>query len=205
MLSLCVDAGWRGPVFHFRYNGDYDHDSADMARGLAARFGLEFDEIEVASEFDAFERAEGFFLIPETEAQREAVRWWQRTHQHQVFEHQRIRGWAGTFIGMRREESRVRSITLRRKGHLYRVQRRSGWTCCPLLDWTGRDVWARIAGQGLPYLARYDDAPDRVLERSEEIWMAVDCWRKGMAVSIRRRDPALWNALLGRYPQLSRA
>jgi hypothetical protein len=68
----------------------------------------------------------------------------------------------------------------------------------------GRDVWARIQTEALPYLARYDDAPDRIRERSEEIWMGVDCWRWGMAADIRRRDPAQWSGLIAKYPGLAR-
>jgi 3'-phosphoadenosine 5'-phosphosulfate sulfotransferase (PAPS reductase)/FAD synthetase len=203
LLSVALAAGWRGPVFHFRYSGDYETDSPAMARQLADMHGLEYDEILVASEFDAFERAGHFFTSPTTAGERAAVRWWQTTHQRQVSDHIAARGWAGVFIGMRREESRVRAMMLRQKGPLYSVKGRTGMTCCPLLDWSGRDVWGRIASEGLPYLARYDDALDRIRERSEDIWMSVDIWKWGMGADIKRRNPDAWHTLCSKYPALS--
>ena len=204
MLALCVAAGWRGPVFHFRYRQDYDRGSWEMAARLADRYGLEFDCVEVASEFDAFERAGHFFATPTTPEERAAASWWLRTHKRQIAEHQSARGWAGVFIGMRRDESRVRATTLRKKGWLYQTQERPGWTCCPLFDWSGRDVWSSIAAEGLPYLARYDAAEDRVLERSEDCWLGVDIWRWGMATEMQRRNPEQWRNLVARYPELSK-
>ena len=98
-------------------------------------------------------------------------------------------------------------MMLSRKGAIYSVQDRQGLTCCPLLDWSGHDVWARIHARGIPYLARYDDAPDRIRQRSEEIWMSSgmwDLWGRGMGAEIRNRDPVAWNALVARYPALDR-
>jgi 3'-phosphoadenosine 5'-phosphosulfate sulfotransferase (PAPS reductase)/FAD synthetase len=204
MLEVCVSAGWRGPLFHFRYHDDYDQDGQEMTVSLAGRYGLEADIIEVVSEFDAFERAGHFFATPTTPEEHEAVRWWLRTHRRQIADHQAARGWAGVFIGMRREESRVRAMALRKKGWLYETGARPGMTCCPLIDWSGRDVWACIASEGLPYLARYDDAEDRVRERSEDIWLSVDTWRWGAASDMKRRDPERWHALVERYPGLDR-
>lgn len=204
MLDVCVEAGWRGPVFHFRYRGDYEHEQEAMARGLAGRFGLAFDCVEVPSEFEAFERVGRFFSSPETPDERAAARWWEREHKRVVHEHQRGRGWAGIFIGMRAEESRMRSMVLRRKGWLYSTQDRPGLTCCPLSDWSGRDVWARIAASGLPWLARYDDAEDRILERSEDIWIAPQFFAHGGASDIRQRSPEAFYDLAERFPGIGK-
>jgi 3'-phosphoadenosine 5'-phosphosulfate sulfotransferase (PAPS reductase)/FAD synthetase len=207
MLDIAVSAGWRGPLFHFRYNQDYDRDSADASRILAVRYGLEFDMITVASEFDAFDRVGHFFLSPETPEERAAARWWETTHKRQIEDHSVLRGWAGVFIGMRREESRTRAMMLSTKGALYGVRDRQAMTCCPLSDWTGRDVWARIQSREIPYLARYDDAPDRIRQRSEDIWMSSgmwDLWDKGMGNEISNRDPVAWESLVARYPELDR-
>ena len=77
-------------------------------------------------------------------------------------------------------------------------------TSCPLYNGSGRDIGACINAQDFPYLARYDDAPDRIRERSKGIWMGVDWWQWVMAAELRRRDPTLWSNLLTKYPGLAR-
>ncbi|CAH2606084.1 Phosphoadenosine phosphosulfate reductase family protein (plasmid) [Rhodovastum atsumiense] len=206
-LAVAVEAGWRGPVFHFAYRGDYDPQPTANACALAVRWGLPFVMVEVASEMEAIDRvgADRFFAPGAVgqEAVTEAARWWERTYKAELTAFQERQGWTGIIMGMRREESMARAITISRKGWLYRVASRPGWTCCPLHDWSGRDVWAAILGRGLPYLARYDEAEDRVWERSDDAWFAPNVWARGMARRIQLRDPELWHALVERYPGLS--
>ena len=203
LLDVAHEAGWRGPVFHFAYDDDYDGEPTANARAAAERYGLDLDVVKVVGEFAAFDRVGHFFPSPSTAEERAAVRWWETTYRKQINAHMEDRGWSGVFAGFRKDESRVRRMMLNRKGHLYAAGGRPGLTCCPILDWSGRDVWARIASRGLPYLSRYDDASDRVRERSDDVWLSVDIWRFGMGCDIRRRNPALWLALLERYPALS--
>lgn len=204
LVSVAVEAGWRGPVFHFRYHDDYDQDSVTMARRVAAYHGLETVEIEVVGEFDAFERCGHFFASPNTPEEKAAANWWERTHKRQINEFHASTGWAGIFMGLRADESRKRRWNFRKKGWIYDTQDRTVRTCCPLSDWSGRDVWGRILTQQLPYLARYDDAPDRVLQRSEDCWLGYDFWKDGMAVEMRSRDPEMWGRLVARFPDLAR-
>ncbi len=204
MLSICVAAGWRGPVFHFRYHDDYDQDSVAMARQVAAHYELEMAEVEVVGEFDAFDRVGHFFPSPTTDEEKAAANWWLRTHKKQINEFHAKLGWAGIFIGMRAEESRKRMFNFKKKGWLYDTKDRHLRTCCPLSDWGGRDVWARILTEGLPWLARYDEAPDRILQRSEDCWLGIDLWKDGMAQEMRRRDPEQWRRLVARFPELTR-
>lgn len=113
-------------------------------------------------------------------------------------------GYSGQFWGLRAEESRERAITLARKGWLYHTADRSTWTCCPLGQWSGRDVWAYLIAQRLPWLGIYDRSTDRERARSEITWLAAEgIWRYGQGQSIRRNDPALWAELTRRYPGLA--
>lgn len=203
LLDVAVEAGWRGPVFTFRYR-ETPEENVELVKALADRHGLGTDTLNVTGAFDAFDRVGHFFATPSTDEERAAVRWMNNAYKREVGVHQEARGWAGIMMGLRKDESRVRRMTLSKKGALYRTETRSCWTCCPLLDWSGRDVWARIASADLPYLDRYDEAEDRVLERSEETWLAVDCWRWGMAAEMKRRDPTRWHALVAEYPDLAR-
>lgn len=200
MLALAVEAGWRGPLFFFRYR-ETPPENEELVQGLAARYDLHVDCVDVVGAWDAFERVGHFFASPGTDAEREAVRWMNRTYKRQLAEHQAARGWAGVIIGMRKDESKVRRFALSKKGHLYTTANRPGWTCCPLIDWSARDVWAVIETRGLPWLDRYSHDMER--ERSEATWLAVDCWRWGMAAYMKRRDPENWNKLVARWPELA--
>lgn len=64
-------------------------------------------------------------------------------------------GYDLVILGTRMEENRRRRDWLAQSGPIYggvTITRR----CCPLWDWTADDVWALIAGQGMPYNAAYD-------------------------------------------------
>ena len=87
---------------------------------------------------------------------------------------------------------------------LYQVADRAGWHKLPPLQRERPRHRGLHQRTGFPYLARYDDAPDRIRERSKGIWMGVDWWQWVMAAELRRRDPTLWSNLLTKYPGLAR-
>jgi phosphoadenosine phosphosulfate reductase len=62
------------------------------------------------------------------------------------------------YLGLRKQESKVRRISLSRFGisHTYKS---GGKRVCPIANWTNSDVWAYIYGKGLPYLSFYDSVP----------------------------------------------
>lgn len=59
------------------------------------------------------------------------------------------------FIGLRKEESSRRRLSLCKYGAIHQYQSR-GWRVCPLSDWKENDVWAYIVSNNLPYLQSYD-------------------------------------------------
>lgn len=201
MLDIAVSAGWRGPLFFFEYR-ETPPENRQQIEALAARYGLGVEAITVTGAFDVFDRVGYFFASASTEKEAAAVRWMERAYKREASEHQAKAGWAGVLIGMRAQESQRRRRMFGQKGWLYTTRDRPLWTCCPLYDWSARDVWGRIASQGLPYLARYDDTDDRLWRRSEETWLAMDCWRNGMAADMKRRDPERWQELAARYPEI---
>ena len=203
MIAIAVEAGWRGPVHHVEYGGDYDAAPTENARAIADRFGLPFASLTVMSEMEAIDAA-GCDPHAGPDGWGDAARLWERTHKRQIAEFQARQSWSGLFLGLRAEESRVRRMVLRRKGHLYATAARPFLTCCPLCDWSARDVWAAILARGLPYLDRYDAAADRERERSDDAWFTARVWGHGMAARMRAHDPQGWRRLVERYPGLAR-
>lgn len=86
--------------------------------------------------------------------------YWRRPHPAALRIDERVESWAPkqgydlTFLGLRAEEAHGRRMFLRAHGRLARTA--LGWRCSPLAGWTVADVWAAIAGLGLPYNPVYD-------------------------------------------------
>lgn len=207
LLALCLDAGWRGPVFHFWCAETPPENTASVA-SLAARFGLRLDTAHVPGEWDAYDAVGHFFAHPETPEEKTAARAAVRGYKAGAARAAAEAGYAGLFMGMRVEESRARAIVCARKGAVYRTADRAAATALPLARWTARDVWAWHLARGLPWLARYDlAAPEdggRERERSEPAWLVCDrVWQHGQGPRMRESDPALWARLVARWPELA--
>jgi 3'-phosphoadenosine 5'-phosphosulfate sulfotransferase (PAPS reductase)/FAD synthetase len=204
MLDLCIRAGWRGPLFHFRYD-ETPGENTKMAQAMAERHNLELHQLHVPGAWDVFREVGHFFVNPETPEEIAATRRMLAGYKKDVNEYVATQGWTGQFLGLRRAESRSRGIILTRKGALYKTHDRGTWTCCPLADWSGRDVWAYTITRNLPYLSRYDTADDSERERSETTWLAAEAlWRYGMAAQLKRDNPEEFYRLAAKWPEIRR-
>lgn len=106
-------------------------------------------------------------------------------------------GYDGTFLGLRRAENARRKTYLGARGALHRC-RDGTWRCNPLSGWTGDEVWAAIAGLGLPYNPVYD--------RLAQIGVPRDRQRIGPLPlaegwHLRLGWPDLYRRLIARYGQ----
>lgn len=201
LLSVALEAGWRGPLFHFWYQETPPENTA-LVHELGERFDLSVDTVQVPGAWDVYDRV-GFFTAPETDEQRAAVRQMERDYKKVAEEFAAAR-YVGIFWGIRASESRPRSYLVSRRGPVYRASDRTTWTALPLGRWTGEDVWARLVSCRLPWLSVYDRADDRNRERSEPVWLACPtAWSKGsQAARMREADPELWERLCRRWPEL---
>lgn len=204
MLSVAIDAGWTGPIFHLWYS-ETPPENTEVVFFLAERFGLRVDSLKVPGAWDVYEECGRFFTCAETDRERKSVRDMLRGYKSSAAAFTKEMGYCGIMMGLRREESRCRSIIAAKKGSIYTVKDRPTTTCCPMLNWSSRDIWARHVSHDLPWLARYDLSDDRERERSETTWLASETiWRHGQAQRMRRYDPELWSRLVLRWPELSR-
>lgn len=110
------------------------------------------------------------------------------------------------FMGLRDEESKAREIANRR-GELrrYTQHRRDGaagmYVCCPLSKWTTDDIGAEIVAHDLPLLTAYSQ--DEGLEARTTMRLTGDAVRMNAVVNMRLRDPAAYNRMLQRFPELA--
>lgn len=105
----------------------------------------------------------------------------------------------GYFIGFRAEESKGRRATLRYNGVVY--ANAEGMTrIAPLAWWSEMDVGACIAENGLPLLASYGgDLSNRTSARVPRNDYGI---RNRMLAGLKHRDPAAFNELARRFPEV---
>lgn len=108
------------------------------------------------------------------------------------------------FLGLRAAESKARNVSRAANGTTYR--RKSGqWTCCPLADWTGLDVFAYLESHGIEALHvyrcvgfRHEREPWRV---RKSWWLPGAAGRHGGVAWLRRYYPSLFRQLLAWFPR----
>jgi phosphoadenosine phosphosulfate reductase len=111
------------------------------------------------------------------------------------------RGFDGSFIGLRREESDNRSRLFIMRGNLYYAKTRGAWACHPLEKWTSKDIWAYIAKNNLPYNELYDLAPEgRELARNGAMFGTRSA-RYGRLVFLKKTYPDLFNRFAAEHPE----
>lgn len=76
-------------------------------------------------------------------------------------------GYDGTFVGLRAAEAMIRRLNLQKRGMQYGTN--DGMQHCqPIATWAVQDVWAVIAGMGLPYNPAYDDLAAAGIKREQQ-------------------------------------
>lgn len=108
-------------------------------------------------------------------------------------------------IGLRAGESAGRRMLRKARGRLHAVQGQSCWQAYPLMDWTEDDVWAFIAGRGLPYNPVYDRMAQVGIPRVE--WRVSTLIGEagvtlGRFARLRFLYPALYRQLVAEFPKI---
>lgn len=113
-------------------------------------------------------------------------------------------GWALVFLGLRKEESKIRRLHLRKYGPLFFAQSDDFWHCNPIHDWSWRDVWSHIVSRGLDYNRAYDVLEDIGIppERQRIGPLAVDrVLGYGQLAILKRGWPELFNRFAAEHPE----
>lgn len=114
-----------------------------------------------------------------------------------------LKEYDGALIGMRREESKKRDMTLGYRGETYYQRTLGHWHCNPLAAWKWEDIWGYIAGRSLDYNPVYDKlyALGTGLDRSRvgplTAWMV---YHIGALATLKRGWPDLYNRFIAAHP-----
>lgn len=157
LADLLFQCGWKGAGIYFWYS-KYENPSENDRQVQWARneYGFDIQKHRCYGSYDAWKEVGHFFVIPETENEKTAARKCAAGFKETSRSFMSEIDAQNIFMGLCKEESRARQISLNMRGPLYRTKLREGWTCCPLSNWTGTDVWAYTVSRGLPYLGIYD-------------------------------------------------
>ena len=116
-------------------------------------------------------------------------------------------GYDGVFMGLRKEESRGRCISLKMHRsselpyNMYKYKRDSEfYRMCPLADWSTKDIGAYIVTNNIPVLKWYEDFgfDSRTTAR-----LTGDSIRQNTLYWIKYNNPAGYQKLVSRFPELS--
>lgn len=112
----------------------------------------------------------------------------------------------GSFLGLRKEESRGRRANLNVRGAVYYHQGRDMWTCCPLMSWSRRDVMAYLVSHDIPIgpvysKTRFHRAPDDIREG----WYVPGAYANfdGKAAWLKYYYPDLYRRLIEQFPEIA--
>lgn len=104
-------------------------------------------------------------------------------------------GYDGAFVGLRAEEAMIRRLNLQRRGMLYQVKDGS-WHCQPIARWSVDEVWAVIAGMGLPYNRAYDEMAAAGIPRDQQ---RIGALPLAPGWILQRTWPEMYRRLVERY------
>lgn len=118
-------------------------------------------------------------------------------------------GFAGSYSGMRADESRGRKMNFRNRGPTYQYTTDRQWMCSPLAWWSATDVFAFLVSRELPihpyykmWTDRFREAPDHA--RVDLVITRENVSRNGAMAVVRLFYPDLWRRIVAARPELAR-
>jgi len=204
LLDLCVHSGWRGPVLWQSY-GELETlpDNRRMVAWAKEFYNLEIIEVEAPGELEVYREVGHFFVEPETKEERAAVRRWYNRSFRRLDKIVVELGWTGQFLGLRMEESAQRRKMLGNRGPLYYASTRKTWTACPLYRWQGRDIWAYLVSNNLPWADVYNEPGDPERLRNDIVFLAGSgSIRHGQFAHWKRTRPDWFRMLAKEFPEI---
>lgn len=112
--------------------------------------------------------------------------------------------WDGLFMGLAKEESSGRRITLSLRWagqpHSSIFKYRDGkYRCCPLMNWEMKEIAAYVASNGLTLLDEYEN---NGLEARTTARITKMMAEEGGMAYLKQKDPTAFNQIVGNYPEL---
>ena len=181
-------------------------DTQRVKEEFLGRFSCEYHEVIGPSLIDTFREA-GFYIQDETESirARQAQKQYSRLKKETLNRFARENGHAGSFIGMRLDESVKRRALFLKRGPLYFASGRGLWACNPLAFWKAADTWAYILDKNLPYDELYDKNPvGRENARNGAMCGTRGATFFGRMTQLKQMYPSIFNQFAAEFPEVRR-
>jgi 3'-phosphoadenosine 5'-phosphosulfate sulfotransferase (PAPS reductase)/FAD synthetase len=106
-------------------------------------------------------------------------------------------------MGLRAEESKNRNY-LRIYGTLHYSKNEKIYKCKPVLHWTGREIWAYIVDNDVPYISWYDKMAELTSYEKARYsnWAGLFMARKGRFWKLKQNYPDEFNMLSKIFPEV---
>lgn len=187
--------------------GEFDEwpDTPRVKKRFIEMTGCQLIELTAPSIIEFYRKA-GHVYIQDGEQTKEELkiqREYSRSMMTVVLAYVREHGYDGGFIGMRKSESIIRRMLLKKRGELYFGKTNGIWSCCPVSHWTGKDIWAYIYQHDLPYNELYDLSPNREIARNGAMVGTRGMWC-GRVGGLRQMYPDWYNRLVMEFPEIDR-
>lgn len=202
LLSRC---GWKGSGIYFWYSEfENPEENTNQVAWANQNYSYCIKKIKCYGSYDAWEETGHFFICPQTKEEKCAAKKCSSGFKNASKEFMKSNGCKNIFMGLCKEESRARQINLNMRGNTYFVASRGGYTCCPLSNWSGADIWAYIVSHDLPYLSIYDLAfwPRERIRNELTVLYCSDLILRGEFAQYRMAYPDLFAKLQKKFPEV---
>lgn len=192
------------------YGGEFDDwpDTENVARQFCQRWPVTIHQVGCMPITECYRFAGGFYVFAETSEQKRADRLYSNSFVDTITATIKDIGRSGSFIGLRAEESKGRLRLLRSRGQVLYSKIYQLWESFPLAWWTGKDIWAYIFSNDIPYSKMYDLYPDRERARNGAMFAAtvpnvggIDTYF-GQFALVKRYYPELFNRFATEFPEV---
>jgi len=101
----------------------------------------------------------------------------------------------GVFLGLRKEESKIRKINLCKRGYIYKKSN-NDWVCNPLSDFLGRDIFAFLLSNNIEPFEIYKKCDFCHPEKIRKSWYLPGSFsNKGSVTNLKYYYPELFKKL----------
>lgn len=141
----------------------------------------------------------------------EVIESWNLSNLHQVIlnrdsladkrkDRYNVKEYDSFFVGLRKDESTVRRITILKHGMFY-LNSSNLYRICPLADWTTKDITAYIYQHKLPILKSYklEGMESRTASRIPREDFGI---RNQFIIDLKNRDMIAYQSLIAKFPEL---
>lgn len=205
MLDLAVKSGFNGELLYFYYSEfENPQENEDLVKYYAEKYNLKLNVLNVLSCKDAWDKLGYFFCTPSTQEEKEIAKSIDKDYRAKSTQFCKDNGFDGLFMGIRKDESNLRKMSLSQTGDTYFAKCRNMITCCPNANFTDDDVWSYIFTNDLKYLSVYDNPYfDRRRTRNELVFMSARrAVNHGLLTNYNLLYPEIISDLKERYGNL---